>query len=280
MLTSTSSAAVCHALIRELDLWQTKALVARVWWRDDDAKSSNDAFSRLMDIAEQAGIPLILAVSPGLAEDAFLLRVGGITNVSFAAHGYRHVNHNKGSRKAEFGPDRPVDEMRQEIEELAGKFISEFPKRALAIFVPPWHVLDPRLVPDLLRVGFQVISMQHRRVLRILYRAAANMPAPNFAYPRPWSERTLEAGIARLDCSTELLKYPSDGATANPFMFDEFLGALRLRRWGFVPAARPIGFLTHHLQHDEIAWRQLSTLVKSLAQHPAVRFILPKQLIP
>jgi GT2 family glycosyltransferase len=280
MLTSAANTADCDAVTRELDLWEADGLVARFWWRDDDAKWNNDALRRLVDLAGQRNTPIILAVSPGLIEDTFLSRVEALINLSFAAHGYQHINHSSGRQSAEFGSNRPLDEMRLEIDLLSSKFRREFPSRALAMFVPPWHVLDPRLIPDLHRAGFKVLSMQDRQAARVLYRVAANVPSPRGAIARKPSGEKLEQGITRLDCSTELLKYERGGATANPFFFDELVGLLRLRRWGFLPAFRPVGFLTHHLQHDENAWKQLSVLINTLANHSAVRFIPPEQFIP
>jgi hypothetical protein len=259
-------------LVRELDRWQANELIANFWWRDDDAQFDDDAFKRLIDLAGTESLPLVLAVSPMLMTDRFVARLNGLPGVLVAAHGYRHINHATASLKGEFGPDRPLEVMRGEIEELAGEFAARFPDRGIAMFVPPWHGLDSRLISDLERVGFKVLSMFESRVSRGLERAAAQLRAIGSAFPRR-SIKPRRGSIERLDCSVSLLKYEGPNITANPCCLEKVLRALSARRLGFLPVEQPIGILTHHLLHDEDAWTYLSQILMVTAHHPATRYL-------
>ena len=99
-----------------------------------------------------------------LMTDRFVTVLNGLHKVSVAAHGYRHINHAPASLKGEFGPDRPLEVMRLEVEKLADEFAARFPETGIAMFAPPWHALDSRLVSDLASVGFRVLSKFESRV--------------------------------------------------------------------------------------------------------------------
>jgi hypothetical protein len=260
---------------RELDRWYAKNLVAPFWWRDDDASANNDPFRRLIQLAESAAVPLVLAVSPMLMEDEFSLNLRSFSHACIAAHGYSHTNHRAGKRKAEFGPDRPLEEMRDEIDKLAVRFAATFPECGLAMFVPPWHAFDSRLVPDLVRVGFTTLSMYETRISRGAALVAAYAPMNEFAFALTQTENSRRYGaITRLDCSVDLLGSDGPGGTTvNPNLVRDIFGALVARRVGITPANRPIGIMTHHMQHDDVAWALLERVVTLFAEHPAARFI-------
>jgi hypothetical protein len=272
-----STIAANDLLARELDRWKANRLIANFWWRDDDAQFANDAFKRLTDLAGSESLPLVLAVSPMLMTDGFVARLNSLRDVSIAAHGYRHINHATAPLKGEFGPDRSLEVMRREIEELAGEFAVRFPNRGIAMFVPPWHGLDPRLVSDLARVGFKVLSMFESRVTRGLGLAAGQLSAIGLALPRR-SIKLRRGSIQRLDCSVSVLSYEGGNITGNRRIFEKAVRALSARRLGFLPVAQPIGILTHHLLHDEDAWKYLSQILTLTARHPAVRYLPSEEL--
>jgi hypothetical protein len=277
----SASARLTTSIHRELDLWQDNGAVANFWWRDDDAYIDNDRFRRLVGLADVTGAPIILAVSPGLMSESFVATLNGIRNVSVAAHGFRHVNHSKSRQSGEFWHDRPLSVMSAEIENLATVFASMFPNRGLSMFVPPWHRFDPQLSPYLMRAGFKILSMHESFTVRALQIIAAKLPRFKMAFAKPASKATVPDGMKRVDIAINLLKIgPHHQGTANPLLIEHVIGALRLRRLGFIDANRPIGLMTHHLQHDELAWEQLSQLVTAIAEHPASYFIQPENICP
>src|SRR5207248_8452522 len=166
---------------------------------------------RLLRLAGDNEVPIVLSVSPFLIEDAFAERLSQLNEVYLAAHGFRHANHAKGSRKAEFGADRSFDIMREEIEQSADRFGLLFPTRGLALFVPPWHGFDLRLIADLLRVGVRALSLFEPRLIRAGEIFAAKLPSINFPVRlRKIQSPILQNGILRWDCSINLLAYGSN----------------------------------------------------------------------
>jgi hypothetical protein len=278
---SSASAALKSALYRELDLWPHQGAVARFWWRDDDAHVDNDPFKRLIELTDAAGAPIVLAVSPGILNEAFVAKLNETRNARIAAHGYRHVNHSKGGQAGEYSDDRPIDVMIAEIEKSAALFASMFPSHGLSMFVPPWHRFDPRLNPYLARAGFKILSMHESAPIRALQVLAAKIPQLRMAIPRSAAKPMVENGIERSDIAINLIKVgPDHQGTANPLLIDHVIGALRLRRHGIMAADRPIGLMTHHLQHDELAWQKLSELVAAISEHPAANFIAAEEFCP
>ena len=272
-----TAASTADDIVNELDRWQARGLIAKFWWRDDDAQFANDAFARLIDLARSQSLPLVLAVSPMLMTDPFVAVLNGLHNVSVAAHGYRHINHATAPLTGEFGPDRSLEVMRREIEELAGEFAVRFPDTGIAMFAPPWHAFDLRLVSDLARVGFRVLSKLESRVSRGLGLAAAQVKEIRLTLPRrPIKPR--RGPIERLDCSVGLLNYVGPKATVDPRIFEKLVRALSARRLGFLAVDKPIGILSHHLAHDEDAWTRLSQVLAVTRCHPAARYVQSTEL--
>jgi len=56
------------------------------------------------------------------------------------------------------------------------------------------------------------------------------------------------------------------------------VASLQAHRQGAVDRDEPVGFLTHHLAHDEAAWRFTEACLARLAAHRAVRFRHPETL--
>ena len=56
------------------------------------------------------------------------------------------------------------------------------------------------------------------------------------------------------------------------------VAALQAHRQGKADADEPIGFLTHHLAHDDGAWRFTDACLARLKAHRAVRFRHPETL--
>lgn len=229
------------ALARELDAWHAAGRVATLWWRDDDAVTATPALRRLLELTQDAGLPLALAVVPAGAEPALVDAVAAHPAVSVLAHGHRHVNHAPdGAKKAEFGPHRPVHELLAEAaigwERLHGLFAA----RACPVFVPPWNRIDERLVGLLHHARFAGLSrFAPRRALR---------PAP---------------ALIEANCHVD----PVDWRGSRGFLgVDETLavlvGHLAARRQGRADADEPTGLLTHHLAIDPPGWQFLADLAR------------------
>ena len=62
------------------------------------------------------------------------------------------------------------------------------------------------------------------------------------------------------------------------FMRRALVASLAAHRTGSADPAEPVGFLTHHLAHDDDAWRFTEAALARLAAHRAVRFSDPRTL--
>jgi hypothetical protein len=229
----------------ELAAWGAEGRVATLWWRDDDAVAATAALDRLLAIT--AEIPLMLAVIPKPLEQSLVSRLDG-TAVYVVQHGFAHVNHRPPGQKAcEIGLDRSREAVEAEL--LAGQEIlrSAFGPRWHPWLVPPWNRIDPDLARRVPALGYAGLSTFAPR--RNPFQVNAHVD------PIAWKDgrRFIGAGktLSRLT---------------------EHLAA---RRAGFVDAAEPTGFLTHHLSHDAELWGFLSDLTTVVSGCPAARWVDP-----
>jgi len=96
-----------QSLTEELDCWDKNGLCATFWWRDDDATTPSPNLHRMLDIAEQHGAPLALAVIPSLAKPELAELLNTHMNVDVLQHGFAHTNHAPpDEKKSEFGQHR------------------------------------------------------------------------------------------------------------------------------------------------------------------------------
>ena len=234
------------AIEREVDAWRAAARETTLWWRDDDAAGPSRALSRLL--ALRSGGPLGLAVIPAAAEGSLARELAG--EVDVLVHGFAHANHaGPGERKSEY-PARRVarDEMRAARERLEDLFGA----RALPVFVPPWN-----------RMGSD---------------AAAALPAAGYEAVSGFRGRP-EAPLARLDTHVDVIDWRGGGRFAGAdAVLGALAGALAARRK--TTDSRPTGILTHHLAHDDAAWRFLDDLVAWGRSATGVRWVRPRDLLP
>ncbi len=234
------------ALDREVDTWRAAGREVTLWWRDDDAVEPSPALSRLLDA--RPGCPLGLAVIPASAKASL---VGVLPDeVDVLVHGFAHANHAvSGDRKSEYPAGRVApDELREGRERLEALF----GERVLPVFVPPWNRMAEDAAAALPSAGYRVLSG---------YRGRPEGPLP------------------RLDTHVDLVDWRGGRRFAGA---DAVLGALAAalaaRRDTRITA--PTGVLSHHLVHDEAAWRFLERLLAWGEDAPGVRWVRPRDAIP
>jgi hypothetical protein len=237
----------------ELDAWRDAGRSATLWWRDDDAVEPTPALDRLLDLAARTAVPVALAVVPAQAGAALAERLAEARDLATPLqHGYAHANHAAaGEKKAELGASRPLERVREELARGGSRMATLFGTRALRVLVPPWNRVADEVVACLPTLGFTGLSSY-------LARAAA-VPAP---------------GLTAVNTHADILRWRAPrgflGENEALALMTAHLGA---RRRGQADAGEPTGVLTHHLAHDEAAWRFLDTLLPRLNEHPAVRWL-------
>lgn len=239
-------------LRRELDRWQAAGRVARFWLRDDDAVEPTQPLETLLALTGESGVPLMLAVIPGLTGEALAVRLGEETSVAVAVHGWSHTNHaGPQGKKQELGGERPTGAVLGELGEGFRLLQRLHPARFLPLLVPPWNRIDAALIPALPALGFAALSVYGR--------AKQDGPMP-----------LLNTHVDIIDW------HGTRGGRGEAELVAELVAELDDR---FAGGDEPLGVLTHHLVHDVAAWDFLSALFAVTTRHPAVRWSSASELL-
>ena len=238
------------ALWLELRRWREAGQIARLWWRDDDAAGGCAALDRLLQASRACGVPLTLAAVPA-GDMAGPGRAGwrAASLVTVVQHGVDHQNRREGPAAGEF----PHDWSRRELEIALhrGWSLLQTVPRAQPVYVPPWNDVHPELEAALTACGYA-----------------------------GWSANGALAGgrdgrLPRVDVHLDLLRWRGGARFRGKGRFLRDLTAeLRRRRRAGLWAA-PIGLLTHHLAHDEAAWKFLEEFLAWTAGRGGVRLGRP-----
>ncbi len=240
----------------ELDAWASEGRVAALWWRDDDAADATEPLEQLLDLAGKASVPLTLAVIPTGATPALCDLLAGYPNAELAQHGYAHLNHaGSGEKKIELGAHRPADHVIAELaagwQALDQRFGNRLGFRLQPILVPPWNRIAPHLIPMLPELGYAGLSTFGAR-----------------------SRAEPVAGLRQINTHIDIM----DWRGGRCFVGEDRALTLTVeqlcaRRFGTVDDDEPTGLLTHHLVHDQGAWRFIGRLINEVAGHAAGRWL-------
>jgi hypothetical protein len=236
-----------HPLKTELALWRGQARTLPIWWRDDDAVEPTAALERLSALAEALALPVHLAVIPKNAKPA----LPGFTNAHDAiiplVHGWQHTNNApEGAKKAEFGHPRKAAATEAAL--ALDRMQVMFKDRLLPIFVPPWNRLDDALLPELAQAGYLGFSTY---------------------LPRP--ARVAVPGLVQINTHIDPIFWRGGrGLVPASEQIAHIVQLLQDRRLGITDADEPLGFLTHHLVHDDDIWGFTQACLATLLDGGAV----------
>ncbi len=241
-------------LEQELDAWAEARRDASFWWRDDDAVAPSPALDRLLELAVRHDLPVTLAVIPARSTGALAERLAGAARATPVQHGFAHQNHAPPEeKKMELGPHRPAAVVCEELARGAAVMHALFGAGALPVLVPPWNRIEPTLIGILPELGYAGLSTHGPR------------PAPNRA-----------GDLRRVNTHVDILRWKDPrGFRGEAETLAVLLGHLRARRTGEAGGAldplEPTGLMSHHLVHDDAAWRFLDDLLAVIARHRAAR---------
>lgn len=255
-------------LTDELDAWAALGREATLWWRDDDAADRGAALERLLHLQGTRAVPLGLAVVPMAATPALAAAVlatpaqntpdMAAPGVAVLQHGYAHRNHAPDTeKKIELGTHRRADHVIGELGMGWQRLEDLFGDRAVAALVPPWNRIAPYLVPILPEIGYSGLSAFTPR-----------------AKARP------VARLTQVNTHADIMTWrPTRAFAGAAIATARIVEHLEVRRQRHVPDPdEPTGILTHHLVHDDAAWRYLDSLFACLNEHPAARWLTPHDL--
>jgi hypothetical protein len=214
----------------EIAHWREAGHRPRLWWRDDDARTDTPQLRRLIVQVARADLPLCLGVIPDGLDRRLCVAVAPFERIVALQHGVDHVD--RTGAPSEFRPDESADRVASRLRE--GWAALEGFGRRLPVYIPPWNAITPNVEAALGLSGHQGLS------------AWAGLSRPG-----------------RTDAHIDLLHWRGGPRFAgHERILVRLTEALRLRRregrWD-----DPVGLLTHHLVHDEPAWRFLDELLLS-----------------
>lgn len=233
-------------LADELDAWAAQEMMARLWWRDDDAVAPTPQLEELIELAD--GVPLGLAVIPATVQPELAEALEAASSVAVLQHGWRHTNHGGAGKKSEFPATRLPSEVADELAAGRERLSRLFGDKFVPILAPPWNrfatEFDP-LLPEAGLLGLSGLAQRHA-------------PA--------------RTGVRAIDVHLDPVDWRGDrGFIGEARALAGLIGALSARRLGVEPNSA-IGILTHHLVMDAPAAGFVAELLARTRLHRAVRW--------
>lgn len=228
----------------------TEGVTIRYWWRDDDATHVTPALERLLTLSRDMDVAVALAVIPARAEKGLNDRLVAEPETDILVHGLSHQNHSaEGTKKAEFGANRPVDAMLADAGAGLERLRVMMGRTCLQVFVPPWNRIADQLVPSLASVGYRGLST---------FGPIALAPAA--------------PGLRQVNTHIDPIAWKAGGGLVDPPVIVEQISQAILQRMNAPEGqAEPLGLLTHHMVHDEEIWRFSARLLETFRASPAMK---------
>ena len=239
-------------LIQELDLWRDAGKVATLWWRDDDACVLVPQLQQLVSIADDADVPVHLAVIPARLEDDATEFLLNSPNTRILQHGFAHIDHAPaGEGSWELGDHRPLETVVKELSEGFEILHRAFGDKFLPVLVPPWTRFSDKLTPFLSQIGLKAYSGEGVRPQKKNSNGIQIIHA--HCDPIRWKQNARFKGIERVA--------------------GDFADHLKKRRLGQCDPTEPTGLCTHHMDHSPELWAFLPEFLQLTGNHPAVKWI-------
>lgn len=228
-------------LLDELQRQQDKGRTVHFWLRDDDAVVPTDALAQFNAINREYLVPSCLAVIPINTRKELSIFLNNESSISIAVHGWAHENHApEHEKKQELGAHRSLPDVTAELTKGFNLLKTLYPEQFVPLLVPPWNRIADDVVKELPQLGFRALS--------------------TFGVEKASPIRMINTHIDLIDWKGTRGGRPTENLVA------DFVKAIQQTK-------TPIGFLTHHLVHDEIAWRFMRLLFDVTANNDACRWV-------
>jgi hypothetical protein len=236
-----------QVLLDELLRRQEADKPVKFWLRDDDAVEPSAALSRFSALTEAYSIPATLAVIPENTGEALVENLRNLNHINIAVHGWSHKNYApETEKKQELGSHRPYGQVLVELSQGFNKLSALYADRFVPLLVPPWNRIAQGLIDSLSDMGFAGLS--------------------TFGHEKP-------ATIKMINTHVDLIDWKSTrGGRASDLLVGEFVENIGATN-------KPIGFLTHHLVHDEAAWSFMESFFEATAHHRGCRWVSSREIL-
>ena len=240
----------------ELDLWASKQRRATLWLRDDDAVEPTTKLDRLDQLCQHHNAPYTIATIPSFSTPALADWCSSRPLCSVGVHGVGHHNHAPaGQKKCELGLHRGLDVILDELVLARQNTQTLFKDNFVDMLVPPWNRIDGDLIPHLSAIGFKSLS--------------------TYGWPRS----TEPARIFHLNTHVDIIDWKGTrGGLPVDILVADLVNALKTAR--DLQYHLPIGILTHHLVHDDLAWTFLQELKAFCEANENIEWVSAKAYIP
>lgn len=234
-------------LLDELARQHDGGRVVQFWLRDDDAVVPTDALGRFITLTRDFRVPACLAVIPANTGKELSTYLNNDSHTSIAVHGWAHENHAPDNeKKQELGAHRRLPDIIAELSDGFDQLIKRYPDTFTPLLVPPWNRIADSVVNELPKIGFEALS--------------------TFGVEKLAPLRMLNTHVDLIDWKG------TRGGRPTPVLVADLVKAIK-------ETSTPIGFLTHHLVHDEAAWQFMQRLFEATADNHACRWISVKEAI-
>jgi len=157
-------------LKNDLERCLTEALAAAdnpdpiaVFFRADDVAVPGKQFTELIHVFASHGVPLSMSVVPAWLTKARWKGVKGLCQKNsklwcFYQHGWRHMNHETVGKNYEFGSDRSVSAIQQDLGRGRERLTNVMQDAFYPAFTPPWNRCSKETLLVLKTLGFRAVS--------------------------------------------------------------------------------------------------------------------------
>jgi peptidoglycan/xylan/chitin deacetylase (PgdA/CDA1 family) len=211
----------------ELARWKARGKTPVFWWRDDDARRSGPALDRLLSLSHRHQAPLTIAAVPDGRLETLAEACAETPDIELAIHGFRHENRAPtGQPSGEINDGDTPEQVLARLDEALAAFAAAGVRPTL--FVPPWNNVHPTLEAALAARGVALSG---------------------------WDQSASpDATPPRLDAHLDVMRWKPKARFRGAIRFLSRARRLLAQRRKAERWDEPMGFLTHHLDHDEAAW--------------------------
>jgi predicted deacetylase len=215
--------------------------------RDDDAGWADARLFALLQVMEEASVPIDLAaipnaVTPALARELKARQRAG-QRVGVHQHGLAHINHETSGRKCEFGAAREPWQRESDLRRGREMLRALFEDSLDPLFTPPWNRVSPDTPAMLRALGFSALSRDAS--------APAQSELPEMRVHSDWTKQWRLASEAKGDPAVRIA---SDLAS-------------------HVAAGTCVGLMLHHALMGPEQLQCLRGLLSKWRAHPNARWI-------
>lgn len=223
-----------------------------IFFRADDVAVPGTNLNGLLDIFKRNRVPLCLAVVPAWITASrwqYLKELGARESALWCwhQHGWRHINHETGGKKQEFGDARSRSDIRRDLARGKNRLEDLMEGAFYPVLTPPWNRCGLSTLQVLQELGYVAVSRS----------CGIEPKAPG----------ELTDFCVNVDLHTRKERDPASGWNN---LFNELQQAISSAR---------TGIMIHHQRMNAAAFDFLDILLKTLVKHREIQLLHFRDLV-